>query len=67
MDSIEKEQFFDAITMSLRLGDRKTARHVFDDVLRLMREEVIEECIDLALKRDSFFLVGDLERMKIDK
>lgn len=67
MDSPNEEQLFDAIRMSILLGYSNTARYVFNDALKLIREDIIDECIDLALKRNAFFLIVDLEKMKQDK
>ena len=64
MDSVKKEQLFDTMKMSLLLGYSDAARYVFNDALQLIRDETIEECIDLALKKDPFFLVVDFEMMK---
>ncbi len=64
MDSLEKEQLFDSITMSLLLGHSNTARYVFNDSLRLAREKVIEDCIELALKNNAYYLARDIEKIK---
>ena len=64
MDSYDKDMLFNTIRMSLLLGYNNAARYVFYDALQLNREEAIEECIDLALKRDSIFLAKDFENIK---
>ena len=62
-----KKPLLNTIKMAVLLGHNETARYVFNDAMQLSREETIEECINLALKKGSIFLASDLEIMKNEK
>lgn len=64
MESLDNEQLFDAITSAIKLGHCNAARYVFYDALSLAREEIIDNCVDLALKRRAYYLILDLEEMR---
>ena len=64
MDSLTKEQAFDAIYMAILLGHINSARHAFYEILKLTRLEMIDGFIDLALKNGANNLVKDIKKMK---
>lgn len=64
MDSLEKEQLFAAIQMALYSGYSKAAQHVFYDALNMVTENLLEDCIDLAIKHDAFYLIIEFEKLR---
>ena len=64
MDSLSKEQLFDTIIMAIHHGYYNTARYLFYDALSLVRENTIEDCINLAIKKDADYLVKDIEKIQ---
>jgi len=59
MDSLEKEQLFDAIYMAIFHCNKNTARHIFYEALQLTEEETLKKCIELYIKNDALNSKGD--------
>ncbi len=62
--SQNKERIFDAMHMAIYQGYISAARFVFYDAIMLAREEIIKDCIELAIKKGAHRLAKDIEKMK---
>lgn len=65
MDSLEKEQLFDAIYMAIQHGYIDAARRAFYQSLECVVNRKLDEVARLVIENDPSHLVDEINRLKI--
>jgi len=64
MDSVEREQRFDAIYMAITFGHIKAARSAFEASMNQATNDKLTQVIEILKKKGLYFLIEDIEKLK---